>query len=216
MKKLVPIVIAVVAVAGVTGFFLTKDSSDSTSGTKKSTSSSAFDAVATAGQSFRLTISNEGTDGKKTRAVMEADAKTGAVRYKATGTDEAMSFVYTKDAYYMCLAEDNCYKYALGQGSGAAFDPSSYQYDESKLSSFKTSSTALGEEDCPAGRCDVWKITTNGTDAKVYIDTKTKRVSQVVSTVNGNISTAAYEYTDVTVAIPANAKEIPATTLPTN
>ena len=218
MRKLIPFIVGgVIVLGGTAAFFMAKKDEPAKSTTNSSQSSarsSAFTAVNMAGQSFRATISTQAeSGGQENRAVMEADAKTGAVSYQATTAGEAMKIIYTKEAYYMCQAE-SCVKYALGQGTGANFSPDAYQYDEREIESFKKASTSLGRQSCPAGTCDVWKVSSDGSDAKVYVDTKTKRISQVTTEKNGATSKVVYEYTDVSVTIPTNAQEVPNITLP--
>lgn len=212
MNKIVALVIGgVVVVGGATALIINGGSEDDTNtGSSNSTSQTAaqFSPAKTTNLSFVATTTST-VDGKTTNSVMESDAKTGAIRYKAGAADSGFTFIYTKDAYYMCPESGACFKYALGQGQGAAFDPKTYQYDDAKIADYKTNTKSLGRESCPAGTCEVWQVSGSGYGAKIYIDNDTKRVSQVISDASGVSSKIVYEYRDVSVEIPTNIQELP-------
>ncbi len=218
MKRYIPIIVAVLVLAGGAGYALTRDKNDSsnnTNGNQSQTSgnSGAFDAVSTANLSFEATMTTVSGD-KTITAVMQSDAKTGAVKYVGGTFSDTMTMIYTKDAYYMCQSADKCFKYPLGQGTGASFDPSTYQYDDSKIADYKSASTSLGRQSCSSGTCDVWKVTSNGYDSKVFIDSKTKRVVQVEGATAEATTKIVYEYKDVNVEIPQNAQTLPNISVP--
>ena len=121
-----------------------------------------------------------------------------------------MEIIYTSDAYYACQG-DNCVKYPISQSSNSGFDPSAYTYDQAKLASY-TSPANKGQQSCPSGTCDVWEVSAGGYSSKLYIDSDTKRITQVESTVAGKTSKIVYEYKDVSITVPANAQTIPVPT----
>ncbi len=217
MNKIITlIVLAVIVVGGGTAIILTnKDSKDSMNSSRANSSKTQtgqgndFSALPTADLSFVATLTST-ANGKTVKTVMESDAKTGAVRYAS----DTMTMIYTKDAYYICQTAENCFKYKLGQGSGASFNPKDYQYDSSKIDSYRNSSTKLGTESCPAGTCVVWQVTNGGYVSKIYVDSKTKRVSKVTSSQGETSTTIIYDYKDVSVQVPTNAKDISSFTAP--
>ncbi len=211
MKKLAIILIgAIVVVGGGFGIYsVTKGSGDKDDSNTSSNSSNTFSPVANSKLSFEATITTV-SKGKTTVAVMESDAKTGAVRYSADENDGSLAMIYTKDAYYTCQDEGGCFKFVLGKGQGASFDPKAYQYSESSLETFKQSSQKLATEDCKTGKCDVWQVAnTDGTSTKIYIDNATKRVVKVSGQSGGATSTIEYDYKEVSVEVPKDAKELP-------
>lgn len=215
-KNQIILVAGVVALLIIGGLFLTKGSSGEKSSSNKNNSNvnsskssdGAFSAVATTDLSFVATITSQVGDKTYTQT-MESDAKNKAIRYISNAADEKMTFIYTQDTYYMCMSADKCYKYKLGEGSGATFDPSSYQYDSSELDNYKNTSISAGKKSCKAGTCDAWKIKSGEYESLVLIDQKTKRVSEVQSNSIEGSSSIVYEYKDVNVEIPANAEEVP-------
>ena len=217
MKKKQIIIAVVVVLLIIGGIFIAKGSSskDKSSTSKSSSSSNSnnksdggFNAIANTDQSFVATITSTIGD-KSYVATMESDAKTGAVKYVSNAQGENMTFIYTKDTYYMCMSATKCYKYKLGEGSGATFDPSSYKYDSTKLDEYKSTSTSGGTKACKAGTCDVWKVKAGNYESLILIDQRTKRVSEVQSTTAAGGSTIVYEYKDVSVEIPTTAEEVP-------
>lgn len=210
---------AVIVLGGAGAFVLTRDkkTNDTTSsGTSQKTNSanSAFDAVSTEGLSFVATLTTQ-AEGKELVSTMESDAKTGAIKYTANTGVSPVTMIYTKDAYYMCQDASTCMKYSLTQGNSAGFDPKSFQYDNSEIDNYKNTSAQLGTESCPAGTCSVWKVGAAETESKIYIDKKTRRVSQVITGAADATSKIVYEYKDVSVVVPTNAQEVPNVSIPT-
>lgn len=205
--------VVVVALAGGGAYLLTKDdngdkSSESTSQTANNQTGSEgnFSPVSTEGLEFKATLTTT-KDGTNTVATIEQDDQKN-IRYTATQGGQQVEIIYTKDAYYMCTA-GNCIKYPISQQGSAGFDPGTYTYDASKLEGYKNNSAYKGQKSCPAGTCDVWSVTAGGYTSTIYVDTKTKRISQVESTVNGATTKIVYEYTDVTITVPTNAQTLP-------
>ena len=121
-----------------------------------------------------------------------------------------MEIIYTSDAYYSCQG-DNCVKFPISQSGDSGFDPSAYTYDESKLSSY-ANPAYKGQQSCPSGTCDVWEVSAGGVTSTLYVDSSSKRITQVESTVGGKTSKIVYEYKDVSITVPANAQTIPVPT----
>ncbi len=214
----VGIIVAVVVVGGA-GYFFTQRGSDPSesnasnaeqnSNEQSTVDVSTFDAVPTSGTSFSATITSKSADGKTTQAVMEYDKSTGNTSYSSQDDGKTFKMVYTKDAYYMCQDGDTCIKYPLNGVGDNSFDPSTYEYTDAEIEGFRNTAVDAGEQDCPSGKCYVWKVTENGYESSVFIDTKTKRIVQVEGTSEGTTSKIVYEYKDVSVVPPANAQEIP-------
>jgi hypothetical protein len=209
-KRLVPIAIAVLVVGGGVGFALTRGDKDSKPNTSSSSKpASAFDVVSTKGVSFVATI--EVSSGNTTiSSKMESDAKTGAIRYVSSAGGQSVNFIYTSDAYYMCQSSDTCYKYPLGQGNGASFDPKTYEYSDAKIAEYRAGSSYDGKKACSTGTCDVWKIKSGENESVVYVDTKTKRVVQMEGTSAAGLMKITYDYRDdISVTIPTNVQTLP-------
>ncbi len=215
MKKTIPIIIAlIIVVAGAAVFLMARNNDDTpTQTTSQGESTNSFNAVSTSGVSFVATITTTTTDGKTVTGVMESDSKNGAVKYTASTAGATTTMIYTKDAFYMCQTADNCIK---SSAANASFNPSAYEYSDDELAQFKSSSTKVGTESCPSGTCDVWNVSSEGYQSKIYLDQKTKRVSQVVGGTDQATSTIVYDYKDVTVTIPQNAQEAPSFGAPSN
>lgn len=211
MKKIIPIIIgAVVVVGGATIILSGKDDSskNTSSSGSKTNQSSLFDAQPTAGASFSATMTTTDNKGVKTMdGLMEFDAKSGLSKFIGKIGDQTMTMIYSKDAYYVCQSENECFKYSTTQSSSSGFNPNNFQYDDSKLSGYKTTAKSVGTKSCPSGTCNVWTVD-NAANTKMYIDTKTKRVSQFTSSTDQGSTKVVYSYKDVSIAIPANAKDI--------
>ena len=204
------IVAAVVVLGGGAAYMLTKDDNGETEQTNtsqanQSTNANAFSPASTEGLEFTATIT---TDGAGT-ATFEHDDK-GSTRYVATTGGQQMEIIYTSDAYYSCQGHD-CVKFPISQSSNSGFDPSQYTYDENKLASY-ASPAYKGQQSCESGTCDVWEVSAGGYTSTLYVDSSTKRITKVQGTVGGKTSTIVYEYKDVTITVPANARTI---TVPT-
>ncbi len=216
MKKVIIAVIIVLLLAGG-GFLLLKhnkksnNSANSTNDSQTSSNSSSnstspgFDALSNTGVSYAATITSS-ANGKTTTSNMEFDKSNGAIRY-SVGKDTVV--IYTKDAYYMCQGSAKCFKYPLKGSSAAGFDPSAYQYSANKLAGLKSSSTDKGTQSCPAGTCHVWGITSGSYSSEVFVDTNTKRISQVVGTTAVGTSKIVYDYKEVSITIPTNTQSLP-------
>ncbi len=214
MKKKVIIIVVVLLLLGGGYWLMNRDKNDDASNNAQpaastsGTNNSAFDALATNGASYAATITAT-ANGKTTSATMEYDKNTGAIKYSAGSGSSAATVIYTKDAYYICQTASKCYKYPISGSNSSGFDPSSYEYSSDKLNSLRNTAVDKGTMSCPAGTCHVWQVSVGGYTSTIYIDTATKRISQVEGTTAAGSSKIVYEYKDVTVTPPANAKTLP-------
>lgn len=171
-----------------------------------------LNALSNSGQPFVATVkSNAG--GKDITGVMTSDGQ-GNTSYVYQADGKNITLTYTKDAYYLCSEGSQCLKYNLSSSSTSVFDPSAYQYDNTKLDNLKNAAAYKGQQDCPSpatGTCDVWSVTNGGATTTMYVNSSTKRIAKVTS-VSGTTSTdVTYEYKNATVAIPTNFTTIPTT-----
>lgn len=206
-----PVIIGAIVVillgGGGAAYVLTKDDDKPPQNTSQNDSNAnAFDAVSTEGLEFTAKITTSGASGT-TEATLEHDDQNNT-RYVSDIGGMQTEVIYTADAYYSCQA-GNCTKFALSQSSSSGVNPGDYTYDESKLAGYRDNSTHKGRQDCPAGTCDVYEVSVGGTTSTIYIDTDTKRISQVESTISGATSKIVYEYKDVTINVPTNAQTVP-------
>ena len=217
MKKIL-IGIAILLLLGGGAYFLTKGDDDAnqaetqtntqTSTDNQSSSGSNFSPVSTEGQDFVATITTSSTAGTSTAKFEQDGSKT---RYTLSSNGQESQFVYTKDFYYSC-SSGTCYKFPISQSSSSGVDAKSYSYTQEQLASYKNSATSKGRQDCPGGgTCEVWSVGTTTASTTLYIDVNNQRIRQVESTIGGATSKITYEYKDVTIAIPANAKSLPTT-----
>ena len=216
MKKLIIIGAAVLLLGGGAAYLLTKGDDEpsnqnqtntQTDTGSQSSTSGDFSPVSTQGLDFVATVTTTTKTGTSTAKFEQDGDKT---RYTISANDVQSQFIYTKDAYYTCNG-DQCFKYASSQSSNNGVNTEDYQYSASQLADFKNSATYQGKKDCPAGTCDVWSVTFTGSTSTIYIDTQTKRISQTESTIAGNSTKLTYDYQDVTVNIPTNARTFPTT-----
>ena len=144
---------------------------------------------------------------------MTSDGK-GNISYAYQAEGKDVTLTYTKDAYYLCSGNSQCLKYPISASSGSGFDPSSYQFDSSRIDSLKSSSKYKGQETCPGksgSTCDVWTASSanGGVISTIYVDSSTKRVARVISVAGTTSSDVTYDYKNATVVVPTNAQEIP-------
>lgn len=207
-----PVLIGAAAVALLAGggaaYMLTKDDAAKTSqiSSQNSNQQADFSPQSTEGLEFKATITTT-KDGASTQSIIERDDKNNT-RYVANVGGQQMEIIYTADAYYSCQG-GSCVKFPSAQSSNSGFDPNAYTYDRSELEGYRSGSTYKGRQSCPAGTCDVWSVIAGGTTSTIFIDTKTKRISQVEGSQGGSTSKIVYEYTDVTINVPANAQTLP-------
>ncbi|HLC91986.1 MAG TPA: hypothetical protein VJC09_02955 [Candidatus Saccharimonadales bacterium] len=217
MKRSRIIVVAVVLllILGAVAYMVSrKEDKTKTATTTKPTSSkttntSNFAPVSTTGLALTATISTPLDGGTTATATLVSDGK-GTTQYKADQGGQQVEITYTTDAYYMCTG-GQCFKYDISQSGNSGFDPSSYAYTPAQLSTYRNTASYKGKKSCPAGTCDTWSVSSGGASSTIFIDTKTKYISQVESTVSGKKSTVTYEYKPVSITIPTNYQSITST-----
>jgi hypothetical protein len=212
MKKpvIIGIIVALLIGGGAAVYVLTredkKDGAETSSQTNngQTAGNSDFAPVSTKGMDFSATLTTASPQGSTSAKIEQDGDKT---RYVATQDGQEIQIINTPDAYYSCTG-DQCFKFALSQSGNSGVDVGSYQYDESEISNFRNTAAYQGKKDCPAGTCDVWSVTVGTGTSTLYIDTKTKRISQVESTQSGTSTKIVYDYKNVTIDIPANAQTL--------
>ncbi len=213
-RMIVGIIVAVVLIGGGVAYVATKDNEDSDknntntsqTGSNSGSSTNTFNPASTEGLEFKATLTTTSTSGT-TEATIEHDDK-GNTQYTATTNGQQVKIIYTSDAYYMCTG-DSCIKYPSSQSSNSGFNPSDYTYDQSKLSGYKNGAAYKGQKSCASGTCDVWSVSAGGFTSTIYVDSATKRITQVDSSIGGNSTKIVYDYSDVTITVPANTQTIP-------
>ncbi|MBI3984115.1 hypothetical protein HY346_02335 [Candidatus Microgenomates bacterium] len=206
-RKLLLLVLAVLAIGvGVLIYAATRNDDDGgIEGT--SNTDAAFSAVSTEGLDFVATISSSGS-GQGTKSTVSYDGE-GRWQYQTSADGQSVQTIVTPDAYYTNSGQ-GWYKLPLsGESDSSGFNAETYEYSAAEIDALKQSSIYEGQKDCPAGTCHVWRTSTAGDSSTVYIDTKTNRISQVVSVIGSTTSTIAYEYKNVTVNVPADAQPLP-------
>jgi hypothetical protein len=213
-KKSASIIILLLLIVGVAAWQLTKKSPNNavtttppSSAPTSSSNANVFNPLATSGSSYQATITTTAA-GTTSNATMAFDKNTGNVQYTGSAGGQNISIVYTKDAYYLCQTATTCIKYATGQGA-ASFNPASYEYTDAQLAGYRAGASYHGKQSCPAGTCDVWQVTNAGYTSSLFVDTKTKRISQVQATTAASTSKIVYSYQNVSVTVPANATTAP-------
>lgn len=114
--------------------------------------------------------------------------------------------------YVYDAAGDAWYSYPEGSTAAPSLDPSSFGLNDDEIAELSQNSTLeeLGEEDCTAGTCRVWRDvdTVEGETSIVKIDKETNRLSEVIVTGNDNDDELTIIYTypdDITIEVPDNA-----------
>ncbi len=210
MKKVLLIVLVVLLLGGGAAYLLTKDDKNDQTPTNtesqpttdtSSEPTASFSPLSTEGKDFVATVTTTTKTGTSTAKFEQDGTKT---RYTISTSNTNSQFIYTKDTYYVC-GSGQCYKYTAKQSNSSGVDVKNYQYSGSELSSFKNSAAYKGKQSCPAGTCDVWSVTAGGITSTLYLDDQ-QRISQVESSQAGTTTKITYEYKDVTISLPTNAK----------
>ena len=219
-------VVILLIIGGVAAYFINKHNEDEKA--KKAAAAAAlsnqkqqqqvanaktFAAVANSGQPYVATIDSN-TGGKQVNGVITSDGK-GNTSYAYTADGSKVTLVYTADAYYLCCGSNQCIKYSASQTANSGFDPSTYQFDGSKIDELKNSASYKGQQACPSpatGTCDVWSVTsTSGnTTTTMYINADTKRIARVTTASGTTTSEVTYDYKNATVKVPTNFTTAPA------
>ena len=219
-KKVILIVLAVLLIGGgVAAYFVNKNNQDEkaqkaaetseAANTNQASNTKTLEAASTSGKPFVATV-NTTINGKDVTGIMSSDGQ-GNVSYvyKADGKD--ISLIYTADAYYLCSGTETCLKYAASKSSSSGFDPSTYQFDSSRLNALKNTAAYQGQQTCPTGTgtCDVWSVTSGSTTTTMYVNASTKQIAKVTTKSGTTTSDITYEYKAVTVAAPTNSVTLP-------
>lgn len=222
MKKAIIIIVAVLVVAAG-GFAIYKVTqkddkpASSTSDTQTQQSQSegpVFNPAAVDDLEFTATVTTT-SNGKTAKGTLKFDGQ-GNSEYNTTVHGQKSYIFMTKDAYYTCSGStSNCIKLPISQAENAGVDPQEYEYNQEDINAWKSNATYKGQEACGNSTCDIWETTVEGQGTTtIYIDTNTHYIMKVTSVIDGTTSTIEYDYVDVTITLPKNAKTAPS--LPTN
>lgn len=216
MKKSIILPLAVVVVLAVVGgaaYFVTSKNDDKNAQKTSTTSSAsqpqadsaetAFNPVAMTGVSYEATLTSQ-KDGKTFTATLKYDGK-GNSEFSSEQNGKQIRIVMTKDAYYSCQGS-TCYKMDSTNASG--FDPNTYQYSADEINSLKQNAKYIGTEACGTQTCEVWEVTQDTTNGKVYIDQSTKRIMKATGNYGGDSGELVFVYKPVTIEVPANAQTV--------
>lgn len=216
MKRSRVIIVAVVLllIVGVVAYVVSRkeDKPKTTTSSKTSTpktTNSSFAPVSTTGLPLSATITTPLDGGTTSTTTLISDGK-GTMQFTADQGGQQVETTYTSDALYVCTG-GQCIKYNTSQSDTSGFNPNSYIYTAAELATYQSTASYKGKKSCPAGTCDVWSVGSGGASSTIFIDTKTKYISQVESTVGGKKSTVTYEYKPVNITIPTNFQSITST-----
>lgn len=160
-----------------------------------------------AGASYVATISGTTPQGD-IDSLLEFDGE-GSYSFTASQAGQSVQFVVTPEATFSCEG-DQCFELPRGQEDELfAFNIDDFTYDEAALTDFVDIARKVGQEDCPAGTCDVWEIEQDGETSRLYIDIDTNRISQASGSGGDGEFTIVYEYRDVTITAPENVQPFP-------
>ncbi len=221
---LVGLVVVLVVAAGIGYYFYNQNQQDKENAKKAAAANAAvnnqttttkkavFAPATTEGVPFVATVKTT-TGDKQVSGVMTSDGQ-GNISYATQAEGKNMTLVYTKDSYFLCMGESQCVKYPKTSSSSSGFDPGSYEFDGSKINSYKDSSSYKGQQACPGssgGTCDVWSVTNGGATTTLYVDSASKRIAKVTTVSGTTSSEATYEYKNATVVVPTNYTTLPST-----
>ncbi len=186
----------------------TSDSSTSESSSEHSDSDDhsageTFNPKITADMAFVATISGTSDGVESLAGTIESDGK-GNTHFSGTQAGETAEYFVLADGSYIFCQDGTCYKTPTASGE----EPDDYNFRQEDIDKFKATAVHLGEEDCPAGKCDVWQVNDDGTDTKIYISKSNQYVSQVIGTQDGDTFKIVYDFKDVTVTPPTDVQDI--------
>ena len=210
MNKILMILVTI-AVVGAGAFFVVQQSDSDSNDSKTESTEPAnditpteFAPVSTEGLSFVATMKGTG-EGSQIDGSFESDGK-GNVYFKGALGGETVEYYILSDGTYIVCQGETCFK-TPNSADGPSLDD--IAINESSINEIKSSATFSGIESCESGSCEVWTSNEDGTDAKVYIDRSTKRVTKVSGTEAGDEFSITYDYKDVTITAPENVQELP-------
>ncbi len=156
--------------------------------------------------SFIATITGDSTEGP-INVTMEQDGQ-GSSRFVTEQNGTTLQFIITPDAAYSC-ENDDCMQFASEDVEGSFFEPDDFVYSEDDMDVLQANATFAGQEECPAGTCNVWEVTEGADTSRIYISTSDNTISQVSVTGPEGSFNITYDYQDVTITPPENAEVMP-------
>lgn len=221
-KTIIAIIIAAVIIAGGGAAYIMSRDSDNQAGDESASQtdnqrentdgSPTFDAKTVGNEPYVAMMTTTSAEGEFT-GVFEYDGK-GNTHFNGSVAGNTMETYNLSDGSNIFCSAGTCYKTT---GTQTQNDNTDYLVTDEELAAYRNSAHYLGQEPCPAGNCDVWQATEAGDmNGKVYIDTATKRVSQVTGENAGTTFKMVYEFRDVTVTPPANVQELTVPSAPSN
>lgn len=216
-KKLLIGLVVVVVGAGGAAFFAMNQNDDNTSTTqtsqsnedatettKENDSQPTFNPQITGNKSFVATIEGTSEGEQAIEGTIESDGQ-GNLRFVGTTVGESAEYYILADGRYIICQEGACFS-TSSETSGFSVDD--YNVTDDDVAEFRETASYIGREDCPAGSCDVWQVTDEGVETKIYISTKDSLVSQVTGTDEGDTFKVVYEYKEVTITPPSDVQDI--------
>ncbi|MDZ7786253.1 MAG: hypothetical protein U5L95_03990 [Candidatus Saccharibacteria bacterium] len=209
---IIGIIVAVLGIGGSVAYFVTRNNGEESGSqttaqedeqSAESGDAPTFDPAATSGQDFVATMNGTTTEGEEFNGEIEYDSN-GSTHFTGTTAGEQVEFYTTANRYVLCTA-GNCFEY--GDQSSLPSTPD-YNYNEEDFSDFRDTANYQGRQSCPAGTCNVWEITEDGTTTTVFI-TDDQTVSQAKTSGTGGEFTITYEYRDVNISLPQNVQSVP-------
>ncbi len=213
------ILIAILLVGGLAAVYVAhknkkdKEAASTSTPSSQSTASTtpAFEPAVNSNQPYAATITTT-VNGTPSKTTMISDGQ-GNYSYAYSVKGQNVTAIYTPTAYYVCNTATTCVKYPASKSSASGFDPTTFQYDTTKLENYKKSANYKGQQACPVGggTCDVWEITSTsgGATTKLFVNTQTKKIARATYAVGSTQYNTDYEYKNVHITVPTNATTVP-------
>jgi hypothetical protein len=208
------VLVLLVLIGGAIAVYLVdKNNKPSNSSTTSSTQPTkhTFAPAVNSNQPYSATITTD-VNGQQKSTTMVSDGQ-GNYSYTYQANGQTLTTIYTPGAYYVCTSSTQCIKYTTTNANKSGFDPSTYQYDSTKLESLKNTAAYKGQQACPSGTgtCDVWAVTSanGGTASTIFVDTATKKIAKATYSSGTTSSGVTYEYKNVHIAIPTSYTNAP-------
>ena len=213
-NQIISIIVAVVLLtAGLLAFIFMQDEAQDMAGVTDPGEQNGeleedlfFDAEAMTNASFTATISGETPDGP-IDALMEQDGE-GNTRFTTQQNGTEVEFVVTPDSSYTC-ENGECIRFDSDTSIDSLFNPDNFTYDDEDFEAVREDVVFIGEEDCPAGTCNVWEVHDGEEESRIYVSTDTRQISQVTGEGADGSFSIVYDYRDVTITPPENYEEAP-------
>lgn len=154
-------------------------------------------------------------DGENISGTFDID-KDGNVSANVSGAGQEIGYISLDGVTYFQNPEDGqWYYYSSDSSASQAFDVSDFSISEEDIAEITDDETVvyIGEQECTAGKCNVWQDTDESTDetTAVKIEVGTNRLSDVSITNNktGEVNTITYTYPDnISIVAPEGATQI--------